>query len=91
MSPYVAAYFAVVDLWKKPGAVWLFREKRLNTAAIEVISKMGKLELQSEEFWFSENSLEGILPMRQWNYPTVRVVSALSQKTQNLRRLGKAS
>ncbi len=87
VSPYVAAYFAVVDLWKKPGAVWLFREKRLNTAAIEVISKMGKLELQSEEFWFSENSLEGILPMRQWNYPTVRVVSQQGRFTAPFRIL----
>ena len=81
LSPYVAAYFAVADLWKKPGAIWLFRWKPLNAAGLEVMIKNGTLEMSktgtcdSQRLFFSEDSPECILPSRQRNYPTIRVVS----------------
>jgi len=75
LSPYVAAYFAVVDLWDKSGAVWLFREMRLLRTGLEILGLLDVSKPGEDAIFFSEDSPEGILTSRQWNYPTIRVVS----------------
>jgi FRG domain len=75
-SPYVAAYFAVVDRWEVPGAIYAFSESDLRMAALEIYGSCATTHPDRSTTVFEhEDSPEFLLPTEQGEYPNIRMIT----------------
>ncbi len=83
VSPYVAAYFAVVDRLDSPGTVWVFPESDLRKASLDLYSEhFSKFPKKpGESVYESVDSPQFLLPTEHGQFPNVRMITQQSRFT----------